>query len=175
MKILKGVAITGMVLVAMSNPYFGPRILKALLRERQRKNKRAVEKSIRYLHDRGYVVMSWLPDGKLKVEMTKQGGMITQQIDLDEMRISKPARWDRKWRVVVFDVPNTKSKHRLAFTQHLNNIGFRMIQKSVWVHPYPSHREVMILRKFYGIESYVIYLETATVEDNELWREKFDL
>src|SRR3989344_1951060 len=173
--ILKGIALTGMVLVAASNLQFGPRMLKALMRDYQRKNKRAVEKSIRYLHNRGYVKMSWLPDGQLKVEITRQGKKVMEQIDLDEMRIEKPPQWDKKWRIVIFDVPNTQNKHRLAFTQHLKNMGFKMVQKSVWVHPYPSHKEIMVLRKFYGIESLVTYLETAMVEDDEFWREKFDL
>jgi ribosomal protein S19E (S16A) len=174
-KILKGIAITGMVLIAATNPYFGPRMLRALIKEYERKNPKAIKRSMRYLRDRGYVNMTWLPDGRVKVEMTRSGKKIVDQVSIEDMRISKPEQWDRMWRLVIFDVPNKKSKQRLAFTQHLRNVGFQMAQKSVWMFPYPCHKEVMILRKFYHIEEYVIYLETGMVEDDELWRERFSL
>ena len=174
-KILKGIAVTGMVLIASTNPYFGPRLLRSLIKEYQRKNPGAVKKSVRYLKDRGYVKMSWISDGRLKVEITKHGQKVVNQISIEDLRIAKPEQWDHAWRMVIFDVPNKKSRHRLSFTQHLRNLGFQMVQKSVWVYPYPCNREVMILRKFYDIEEYVIYMETKTVEDDELWRERFDL
>ena len=158
MKLLKGVAITGLVLIGATNPLFGPRMLRALIRDYERKHRHATKKSIRYLKDRGYVTMSWMPDGRLKVEMTKQGKKVIEHLSVSELTIAKPAQWDRAWRVVIFDVPNTRSKDRLAFTQHLKNLGFRMAQKSVWVYPYACHREIMILRKFYNIEEYVMYL-----------------
>lgn len=173
--ILKGIAITGMVLIASTNPYFGPRMLRTLIGKYERKKPQAVKKSIRYLKDRGYVKMSWLSDGRLKVEMTKKGEKIIEQVSIENLQIQKPESWDHAWRLVIFDVPNKKSASRLAFTQHLRNLGFQMVQKSVWAYPYPCHREIMILRKFYGIEEYVTYLETKTVEDDELWRERFDL
>src|SRR3989344_5374703 len=169
-KLLKGVALTGMVLVAASNPYFGPKLLRALIKQYQRKHKRSVEKSFRYLKNRGYVDLAWLPDGRLKVSITRQGKKVVEKLSLEDLKISKPAQWDQRWRVVIFDVPNTHNKNRRAFTQHLKNLGFQMAQKSVWIYPYSCHREVMILRKFYRIESTVIYMETNMVEDDELWR-----
>lgn len=174
-KLLKGIAISGMVLVAASNPLFGPKLLQLLIKKYRKKNKRSVEKSFHYLKNRGYVNLEWLADGRLKVEITKQGKKVVEKLSLDDLKISKPNQWDQRWRVVIFDVPNTHSKNRRAFTQHLKNLGFQMAQKSVWIYPYLCHREIMILRKFYRIESTVIYMETSMVEDGELWRERFDL
>ena len=117
--------------------------------------------------------LEYLKDGKIKISLTKQGSTVVKKLDIEQMKIPKPASWDQKWRVVIFDVPNWKSKNRLAFTERLKHIGFRMIQKSVWGYPFPCHDEIMILRKFYDIEKYVTYLETAMVEDEYLWRQRF--
>ena len=75
----------------------------------------------------------------------------------------------------MFDIPNTHSKNRLAFTEKLKQLGFRMIQKSVWIYPHPCDEELMILRKFYEIDRYVTHLETSKVEDEPLWRRRFNL
>ena len=129
-------------------------------------------KSLHYLHDRGYV--EFISHGDTtKVKITHKGNAVIKQIEIENLQINKPASWDGKWRVVIFDVPNWKSKNRLAFTEHLKRIGFRMIQKSVWVYPFPCHEEIMVLRKFYEIEREVTYLETAMVEDQELWTKHF--
>ena len=173
--ILKGIAITGMVLIAASNPYFGPRLIRALDKELGRRKWRQIQKSLYELKRRKLVMLSWKPDGKLEAKITGKGKKVVKSINIDELTIEKPSQWDQRWRVVIFDVPNTHSKSRLALTQKLKNLGFKMIQKSVWVHPYPCTEEIMILRKFYRIEPHVTYLETAHVEDENVWREKFNL
>ena len=173
--ILKGIAITGMVLMAASSPYGAPRLLQALGKELERRKWRQVQKVLHDLKKRKLVRMKFLGDGALEVRITKKGDGIVRKIKIDELAIPQPNHWDERWRVMIFDIPNHKHKYRLAFIQKLKNLGFRMIQKSVWVHPYPCDEEIMIVRKFYGIEPYVTYLETAHVEDENVWREKFDL
>ena len=170
--VLKGLAITGMVLVAASNPQFGPRVLKAILKDYKRKKSYDIYKSLHYLHDRGYVEFVSLGN-VTKVKITHKGREIMKQVDIETIELTKPNSWDEKCRVVIFDVPNWKNRNRAAFTDKLKEIGFRMIQKSVWVYPYPCHEEIMILRKFYEIEREVTFLETAMVEDQELWRKHF--
>ena len=119
--------------------------------------------------------LQWLPNGEIKAILTKQGKTVTERLALDDLKINKPILWDKSWRMVIFDVPNSHSKQRLRFTERLKELGFKYIQKSVWIHPYPCHREIMILRKYYNIEQWVIYLETKLVEDSELWELKFKL
>ena len=135
-QILKGVAVTGMVLVAASNPYFGINLIKALKKEYNKAQWRKFQKSIRYLKSRGYVhFISETPEG-MKIEITRAGERIIKHVDVATLELSRPRTWDKKWRVVVFDVPNYKSKNRAAFREKIKELGFVLVQKSVWVYPH---------------------------------------
>ena len=144
-------------------------------REFENKKWREVKKSLNELKHRGLVSLTFKSDGIFEARITKKGKEIVRKIDFDDLQIIKPNRWDERWRMVIFDIPNKMHKHRLALTQKLRNLGFQMIQKSVWVHPYPCDEEIMVVRKFYNVDPYVTYIETAHVEDEDVWREKFDL
>ena len=46
-------------------------------------------------------------------------------------------RWDGLWRMVVFDLPETKSAARKKLRRFLKNSGFGYLQNSVWISPDP--------------------------------------
>ena len=175
MKILKGVALAGAVLIAASNPYFGQNLVRAFKKERDRKQWRKLQQSLRYLKSRGYVRIISVEAEGINVEITRAGEKVVKQIDVTALVLEKPATWDRKWRVIVFDVPNYKSKNRAAFRERIKELGFQLVQKSVWVYPHEAREAVMILRKFYDIEKYVTYLETTHSEDEDAWLRNFHM
>ena len=171
-QILKGIGIAGMVLVAVSNPYFGRNMIRALEKEFDR---RKFFKSLQYLKSRGYVrILSDSPKG-MKVEITRAGERVVKHVDITALKLFSPPTWDQKWRVIVFDVPNYKSKNRAAFREKIKELGFQLVQKSVWVYPHESREAIMILRKFYDIEDYVTYLETTHSEDEDKWLRNFHM
>lgn len=45
-------------------------------------------------------------------------------------------RWDRKWRVVIFDIEETSKQVRERFRRKLKELGFGMLQESVFISPY---------------------------------------
>ncbi|MBI4325005.1 MAG: CRISPR-associated endonuclease Cas2 [Chloroflexi bacterium] len=54
-------------------------------------------------------------------------------------------RWDGRWRLVLFDVPEARSSTRNKLRRYLQSRGFGYLQNSVWVTPDPVHRERAIL------------------------------
>ncbi len=64
-------------------------------------------------------------------------------------------RTDKKWQMVLFDIPETKRKDRDQFRKNLQYLGYKKLQKSIWVCPYDVLRETKELIKRYRIESYV--------------------
>ena len=174
-KILKGVAIAGMVVVAASSPYFVPNLLRAIDRNKRKKEWRTLNQSLRYLKSRGYVrFLKETPEGA-QVEITRAGQRVVKHIDIASLKLGPSAKWDQKWRVIVFDVPNYKNKNRTAFRERIKELGFWQAQKSVWVYPHECREAVMLLRKFYDIEQHVTYLETTHTEDEDLWLQKFHM
>jgi len=172
--LLKAVGVTGIVVASIALPGFGF-LAHKMYRAYEKEKWARMYRSLHHLNKRGLVKLTYLKDGKFRVELTKQGKTVVKKLDIEALTIPKPAIWDKKWRVVIFDVPNWKSKNRNAFTDRLKGLGFVMIQKSVWAYPYPCHDEIMIVRKFYDIEKCVTYIETAMVEDEHLWRQHFHL
>lgn len=54
-------------------------------------------------------------------------------------------RWDGKWRLVLFDVPESRSVERNKIRRHLQQRGFGYLQNSVWISPDPVAEELKLL------------------------------
>ena len=74
---------------------------------------------------------------------------------MDDMKIKRPLRWDKKWRVVTYDIPEKKASLRRELAAKLQALGFFEIQRSVWVHPFECTKELNFLIKLYGADTYV--------------------
>ena len=174
-KILKGLGYSGLVFIAATGPFLGLNMVKNIKRQNDKKEWRKFYESLRYLDRRGYVKILDRSIKGIKVKVTIKGEEVIKELDIDSMELKKQNKWDGKWRLIIFDVPNTKNKNRLTFSEKLKNLGLIMVQKSVWAYPYECYEEMMILRRFYDIERYVTYLKVSHVEDELNWREKFNL
>lgn len=63
--------------------------------------------------------------------------------------------WDGKWRVVMFDIPQEFNRARDRLRSKLKVLGFHMVQKSVFVLPYPCQEELAAYCKKFKIGDYV--------------------
>lgn len=174
-KILRGVGIGGLAILSMTSPYFGINLVGGFKRHNDKKSWRKFYLSLNYLNRRGYIRIIGRSDKGITVKVTKEGKDIVKDVDIDSLELKRRGSWDGKWRLVIFDIPVNKNKNRLAFTDRIKKLGFVMIQKSVWAYPFECYEELMILRKFYGIEKYVTYCKAIEIEDELSWRKKFNL
>jgi DNA-binding transcriptional regulator PaaX len=69
-------------------------------------------------------------------------------------------RWDGRWRLFLFDVPETRSNARNQLRTYLKNHGFGYLQHSVWITPDPvsEHRALLEagpvdVESFLGLEA----------------------
>ena len=62
--------------------------------------------------------------------------------------------WDRKWRVLIFDIPENVRWKRDALREKLKELGFGMIQKSVWVSPHPFESDIRQFIKGHNLDSF---------------------
>lgn len=51
-------------------------------------------------------------------------------------------KWDKKWRIVTFDIPEKKRTKRDLFRRKLKELGFGMIQESLWVTPHAFEDDI---------------------------------
>jgi DNA-binding transcriptional regulator PaaX len=102
---------------------------------------------------------------RLHYTVTPAGAYRLQQLMLDEIIIEIPKKWDKRWRVVSFDVPISYSKQRMAFTQKLRGYHFVLLQKSVWIHPAPCFDQIEQLASHYNIMRYCTLLEVSRLDE----------
>jgi phenylacetic acid degradation operon negative regulatory protein len=75
--------------------------------------------------------------------------------------------WDKKWRVIVFDIPQSMHKERNYLRRKLQHLGCYMLQKSIFVFPYSCSEELGYLCSNIGIGDYVDVLIADSIGSNE--------
>jgi len=109
------------------------------------------------------------------VRLTPKGEMRLRQLERKNYQLPKPKRWDRKWRVLIFDIPEKKKQLRDKVRLTLHSIGFKQLQKSVWVFPYDCEDFITLLKADFKIGKEIIYLIVETLENDKGLKEYFNL
>lgn len=122
-----------------------------------------------------YVTVAEKTDGSIVVRITKHGLIRALGYNLRTMQLKKPNVWDKKWRLVIFDVPEKHRRLRDIFRMRLKQLGLYALQESVYVSPYPCFEEVEFLRELYGISFTVRYLLVEEIEDDRVIKRHFRL
>lgn len=99
------------------------------------------------------------------VQITDNGRVKALQYKLEELTINKPKFWDKKWRIVIFDISEKNKRIRDIFRQRLQSMGFFQLQESVWVHPYPCFDQIEFLRQIYHVAVDVRYIIADKIEE----------
>jgi len=94
-------------------------------------------------------------DAGMKVEITVQGKALADKEAAAETLRTRSVQWDEKWRIVLFDIPETKRYARDGLRELLKGVGFYVMQQSVLVTPRPCEQEVEQLATYWEIEQYV--------------------
>ncbi len=111
----------------------------------------------------------------IEVRITENGKTELIIKRLKELGISKPEKWDGKWRMVFFDVEELERARRDLFRRWLVRLGLRRMQKSVWVYPYSLEKEIKFLREIVRVPHGVKLVTAEKIENDENLREWFDL
>lgn len=68
--------------------------------------------------------------------------------------------WDGKWRIVIFDIPESKRTVRNLLRRRLQDWNFKIWQKSVWVSKRNITNKLRKLISELGIEKWVAIIES---------------
>ena len=173
LKYLVFTAVVGSVLVAPNVAQLGDKALKFLdKRGRKLKAKRAME----YMKRKELISYDKLSNGKIAIRVTEKGKQREQKIRFDEMEIKKPKKWDHRWRLVTFDIPESQRKSRNLLSGKLKSLGFYQLQKSVWIYPYPCKVEIELVKQMFGIaDKYIIFAKVSSINNHDWLTKHFNL
>lgn len=173
-EILHVLAAAGAIGLTFAFPKIGASIGGLLLGDKHYRDWRS-DQIISQLEKQKYVAIKYNDSGSITIKITKDGMNRALTYQLDMMRVRKPKRWNKKWRVVIFDIPEKYKRVRDIFRLRLKQLNLYKLQESVYVSPYPCFYEVEFLRELYGVSFTVRYLLVDKIEDDELLRGYFEL
>lgn len=121
-----------------------------------------------------------LKQGLLKREngflrLTARGQAALRLLEARDFKFRKPQRWDGKWRVLIFDIPEYRRALRNKIRQTLQSIGFVRVQDSVWAYPYDCEDFVALLKADFRIGKDMLYMIVEELEGDRRLRRFFDL
>lgn len=183
-RLLKYLAIgTGVLTLSLIAPASGAMFVKSFLHSYFKKkgfDKYRLLNDLKNLQSRKLISYQEESNGEesngiVKITLTKNGREKMLRYKIDEMEIKKPARWDRQWRLVMFDIPHYKRRARDAFRSKLKNLEFYPIQKSVFITPYPCEDEIDFIASIFNVRKNVLILYVSHFEGEEKLRDHFKI
>lgn len=88
---------------------------------------------------------------------------IKQLLDLRKRK----KKWNGKWYMVVFDVPEEQRKKRIYLRRFLTQVGFYPYQKSVYVYPYECEKEIQLIKTIVESSKYMSYIIADKIENEK--------
>jgi len=150
-------------------------ILKQIPKELKKEKIQSLKRAIDSLYKSHLIQEKNNEDGTTTFVLSKNGKQKALQFNIDTLEIEKPIIWDKKWRIVMFDIPEKLRRLRDTLRLHFREIGFIELQKSVFVHPYSCEKEIEFIVEFYNARKYVRFILAENI-DNELHlKNKFNL
>ena len=84
-------------------------------------------------------------------------------------------KWDGRWRIIFFDIPEKKKEKRNYLRSVIKVIGFKEFQKSVWVYPYKIPIFLTEILRNEKIWLHVRFITTQDIDYDLDIRELFSL
>lgn len=91
------------------------------------------------------------------------------------MTLHQPDVWDKKWRVIIYDIVKFKKRERNMFRGMLKKLKMLPLQKSVYLTPFPCENEIEFLRRYFDVGSEVLLLTVSTIENESVYKNYFGL
>ncbi|MEK7065880.1 MAG: hypothetical protein AAB938_00845 [Patescibacteria group bacterium] len=114
-------------------------------------------------------------DDRGLLRLTARGEKKLHYARMRDFKLKKPRRWDRKWRVLIFDIREKKRSTRDKVRYTLSAIGFVRLQDSVWVYPYPCDDFITLLKADFSLGRELLYLIVDSIEFDRDLRKQFGL
>lgn len=171
--LLAALAISGMVLVAMA----APNVLQLLKYVPKNKYRflDTVESAGTRLAKKGLV--RFVKHGNnTKMELTPLGERAVRRASLqEELHQKSKKRWDKRWRMIIFDIPERRRKTRIKLREILLECGFFKLQNSVWVLPYDCEEIITLIKADLGVGKDILYTIVEKIEYDISLRKHFNL
>lgn len=174
--ILKYLMLGGALFLILSSPAGSRRFLKEIPKEFKRYKRLKLHRVLSYLRAQNKIQYIE-KNGVIVVQITAEGKQHLKKFDFDNLSLNRPKIWDKKWRLVIFDIPEKKKIAREALRQKLKDLEFYKFQDSIWATPFPCEEEINLVKNVFNLSDFwldVIVTENLGSRECQL-REQFNL
>lgn len=126
-------------------------------------NRYGLPRAVRLLEKKRLITLVRSEDGVYLVRPTERGKERAALTQLLDTRLITKKKWDGRWRLVVFDVPEEKRKMRNLLRQCLRNWDFYKLQASVFVTPCDCREAIELLIHACHGERYIRFIEAGHI------------
>src|SRR3989338_5398538 len=107
-----------------------------------------IKDGIRDLNKQKFIKKKENYNGTVLVSLTEKGMLRALNIIFRRLEKRKE-KWDGKWRIFAFDIPEECRKGRNALRYRFKSGGFYELQKSLFVYPYDCQKRYRCLKYFF--------------------------
>jgi hypothetical protein len=150
--------------------FYGTDIFAKYFKNSKIKPEWEIKKVLKSLAQRKYIKIS---EERQKIYLDKKG--ISEFIKF--RTIQKREKWDKKWRMVIFDVAEQRRNNRDFLRSRLKWLGFKELQKSVWIFPYDVEDDIKELMEIsrYKCQGDIRFLTVEKIEKDGDLKKWFNL
>lgn len=120
--------------------------------------KDALAIALKRLRENGLI--DFIDDKTLMLRLTNSGRDKALWIKMRE----DEEKWDGKWRLVIWDIPEKRRSTRDLLRHKLKQLGFQCLQKSVWMSKKNCTKIMREFIKQVGIKDWVVVIESDNIE-----------
>jgi DNA-binding transcriptional regulator PaaX len=129
-------------------------------------------KTIVQLRNRGLLVTKKLRGSRTTVHLTKNGEIeALLAILLSERKVV----WDKKWRIIIFDIPEIERSMRDKLRYLLKEKEFQRLQNSVFISPYPLSTHVITYLEKTGLSKFIRLIRADSLDNDTGLKKSFGL
>ncbi len=150
-------------------------ILKEIKKEWKKARDYQIKRSLESLCKSELVLKRVNKNGDLEFVLTENGIDATSKILINNLVVKKDKKWDKKWRIVMFDIPEKSRKARNALRCRLNKLGFKELQKSVFVYPFDCSKIISKIVSFYKLNTYVRFVVAEHIDNEKELKKYFNI
>ncbi len=120
-------------------------------------DQKELQKLLKYMERTKLVELS-VRDNNIHAQLTTKAERRLRDFEIDEIAIDSPKTWDKKWRILIYDIPHDKRDSRYYLLEQLHRLGFYKLQDSTWVYPFPCSQEILEILERLEIDQYTTFI-----------------
>ncbi|OIO33153.1 MAG: CRISPR-associated endonuclease Cas2 [Candidatus Yonathbacteria bacterium CG_4_10_14_3_um_filter_47_65] len=169
--VLGVVGAVGVIALVLVAPGIGP-MFRLFGVQKKKYPSRYINSAIGRLKEKGYIVFE-KKGGKKFIRLTKKGEVEFIKYHQGKVLPSPPKKWDKRWRIIIFDIPEKKRSLRDKVRENIAAFGFVRLQNSVWVYPYDCEELIIMLKAEYKIGKDLLYIVAEKIEYDQMLKKQF--